>query len=96
MASGLNMEKLAFSWLILLFMMFTIIMMLTLFAISEKFIGKEPTGLAGLELELRRNAETVVLIIFIVLLGTVLFYLALRILPAASKFLYWIFIQKST
>jgi magnesium-transporting ATPase (P-type) len=93
MASGLNMEKLAFSWLILLFMMFTIIMMLTLFAIAEKFIGKEPTGL---ELELRRNAETVVLIILMVLLGAVLFYLALRILPAVSKFLYWIFIQKFT
>jgi len=93
MASGLNMEKLAFSWLILLFMMFTIIMMLTLFAIAEKFIGKEPTGL---ELELRRNAETVVLIIFMVLLGAVLFYLALRVLPVVSRFLYWIFIQKST
>jgi len=93
MASGINMEKLAFSWLILLFMMFTIIVMLTLFAMAEKFIGKGPTGL---ELELRRNAETVVLIIFMVLLGAVLFYLALRILPAVSKFLYWIFIQKST
>jgi|GEM_PF-3513309 hypothetical protein len=93
LAPGLSMEKLAFSWLMIIFFMLSLVMLVTLTSIAEKYVGAAP---AGIELEVREKAEIVIILGILALVIFIAICLSGKLLSLIPKFLYWIFVQKAS